>query len=164
MISRTKLLLVSWFQTKLSWLAVSASVAIVFSIGCDQGKSSVPPGAPAGLADVDNSNGEDSSSAGGAEEEVSVLGFAYHYYHDSFRKGPDTIADLGKGNLKPEKLQELHGDEYEVNPGLEFRELGDKMSTTWLVRRKDASSKGGYVFMADGTVKKMSADEVKQLE
>lgn len=38
------------------------------------------------------------------------------------------------------------------------------MSTTWLVRRKDASSKGGFVFMADGSVKKMTADEVKMLK
>ena len=111
--------------------------------------------------------GTDSQSSSGAEdpakEEISVLGFAYHYYHDSFRRGPETMDDLEKGNLKPGKLKELHAEEYELNPKLVFRELGDKMPSTWLVRRKDAATAGGYVFMADGTVQKVAASDMGSL-
>jgi hypothetical protein len=145
------------------FLSAAALLAGCFLVGCTA-QESLPPGVTRSSQATNSSTGAGSESVSEEEEEVGVLGFAYHYYHDSFKKGPATIADLEKGNLKPGKLKELHGDQYEVNPGIEFASLGDKAQTTWLVRRKDASTNGGYVFMADGRTKKMTADEVSKLQ
>lgn len=86
------------------------------------------------------------------KEETAAIGFAYHKYHDTFGKGPATIADLKKNILNDAKFKDLHVDDYVINPDLEFKILIAKRQSAWIDHHKDVPSKGGYVFMLDGTV------------
>jgi hypothetical protein len=83
----------------------------------------------------------------------------YSHYIKSQQKAPSKLSDLANKRyegISPTAVAALKKGEYVVVWGVNSKDSG-----TVLAYEKDAPTKGGPVLMADGTVKEMTADELK---
>jgi hypothetical protein len=83
----------------------------------------------------------------------------YGHYVKSQQKAPSQLSDLAKKEYEgiyPGAVAALKQGKYVVVWGVNSKDSG-----TVLAYEKDAPSKGGAVLMADGTVKDMTAEELK---
>jgi hypothetical protein len=83
----------------------------------------------------------------------------YGLYIKRHNKAPSQMSDLAKTEYEgshPGAVTALKKGTYEVVWGVNSKDSG-----TVLAYEKDASTKGGAVLMADGTIKNMTADELK---
>jgi hypothetical protein len=87
---------------------------------------------------------------------------AYHNYGDK-NKGaaPTKAADLGS-LLEKRALARLEDKSVVFVYGVTLKDMTEGTSNTILAYEKDAPEKGGIVGYADGSVKKLTADEFKK--
>lgn len=97
------------------------------------------------------------------KNDLKQLVLAYHNYFDANNKAPEKPDDLGPFIENDKRLLDLMKSGQVVFLfGVKPTEMTDGTSNTVLVYEKDAPAKGGIVAYADGSVKKLSADEFKK--
>jgi hypothetical protein len=97
--------------------------------------------------------------------DLKQIGLAYHNYNDATNKAPSKAEDLGPYLEMNKRLLDLlkNGDVVFIWD-VPLKQIINMAGTsnTVLAYEKDAPTKGGYVLMADASVKKLSADEFKK--
>ena len=86
------------------------------------------------------------------------------YYRSHQQKSPTKLADLTSKSLEVTSgagVTAVKSGKYEVVFGIPLQGKGSGDPETVLAYEKEAPANGGKVVMADGTVKKMSAEELK---
>jgi protein-disulfide isomerase len=122
-------------KISVSWFLVVASVLVV---GCSKS---------------DNSNVPEEKA------ELTQIHEIYMIYVKNNQAPPKQFADINQksySEVHPLAFNAVKDGKYVVVWG-----VNDKSSGTLLAYEKDAPAQGGTVLMADGTIKKMSADEVQ---
>ena len=98
--------------------------------------------------------------------DLKQIGLAYHNYNDATNKAPSKAEDLGPYLEMNKRLIDMlkNGDVVFIwdVPLKQIVNMGAGTSNTVLAYEKDAPTKGGYVLMADASVKKLAADEFKK--
>lgn len=93
------------------------------------------------------------------QKTLSELHEMYRHFIKSQQKAPKQMSDLAKRQYEgiyPMAVAALKQGKYVVVWGVNGTDSG-----TVLAYEKDAPSKGGAVLMADGTVRDMTADQLK---
>jgi len=108
------------------------------------------------------------------ENELKLLGIAYHNFHDAHRRGPDDWyefvtfavqedfeqADPSNATLA-ELLQKLQSEGYQLFFGVNFRDIGMAKSDCILAHKPDDEQTGGVVAMLDGSVRYMEGSDIQ---
>jgi hypothetical protein len=109
--------------------------------------------------------------AGGARaadvtaNDLKQIGLAYHNMNDATNKAPAKAKDLAPYFENSKKLLNfLESGQIVFLYNVRLQQIlgGAGTSNTVLAYVKEAPTKGGLVLMADGSVKKMTADEFKK--
>lgn len=104
--------------------------------------------------------------------DLQGLGVAYHAYHAKTEQGPDSADDLINMLTDPAKKQEfenssackkLKSGEFVLNPRIQFRKAKD-ITIIPIIYEKQVPTDGGIVVMCDGSTKRVTAAEFKQLD
>jgi hypothetical protein len=97
--------------------------------------------------------------------DLKQIGLAYHNFNDATNKAPAKAEDLAPYLENNKRLIDmLKNGEVVFAWGVTLREIAGTTgaSTTVLAYEKAVPTKGGYVLIADGSVKKMTADDFKK--
>jgi hypothetical protein len=110
--------------------------------------------------------------AGGARaadvtaNDLKQIGLAYHNFNDATNKAPAKAKDLAPYFENSKKLLNfLESGQIVFLYNVRLQQIiggGAGTSNTVLAYVKDVPTKGGWVLMADASVKKMTADEFKK--
>jgi hypothetical protein len=97
------------------------------------------------------------------KNDIKQLVLAYHNHHDATTKAPAKPDDLAPYIENDKRLLDLmKSGQLVFLFGVKLTEMPEGTSNTVLVYEKDAATKGGIVGYADGSVKKLTADEFKK--
>jgi hypothetical protein len=117
---------------------LAITIVVLAAVGCGKGVNTMS------VADSD-------------KEELIDVYETYSEYLKSNQKPPKQLSDLKKYEaIHALALRVLRDGKYVVAWGVNGKDSG-----TILAYPKDAPTQGGQVLMADGTIKNMSADELK---
>lgn len=97
------------------------------------------------------------------QNELKQIVLAYHNHHDTANKGPSKVEDLAPFlDNNARLIKAIKDGEYIVFWDVKFVSLTEGTSNTILVYQPEAKARDGYVAMADGSVKRMSAAEFEK--
>lgn len=94
--------------------------------------------------------------------DLKQLAIAYHNFHDSNRRGPESAAEWEKMAGSPDDkalIAAVAAGEYVFYWNVKITSLTAGATNTVLGYEKKVPTSGGLVLMADGTVKEMTAQE-----
>jgi len=121
------------------WILLLLTLAVVLTAGC---------------------GGSGPQSVASREQlDLKEIQEIYQLYVKNHQKAPSQLSDLTKRDYEgiyPGTVDALKKGRYVVVWGVNSKDSG-----TLLAYEKDVPTKGGGVVMADGTVKTMTADELK---
>jgi len=121
-------------------LAAAFCMALTFSCGCGDGKSTVATGPS-------------------ASDDANDLAEMLKEYFELRKKAPNSLADLSDGAAThPVGHSAVQNESYVVYWRVP---LSTTDASTVLAYPKDAATKGGLIVMLNGTVKAMTAEEFK---
>lgn len=95
--------------------------------------------------------------------DLKQIGLAYHNHHDATNKAPAKAKDLAPYFENSKRLLDhLESGRIRFIYNVSIRDMVDGTSNTILAHVKEAPAKGGLVLYGDGSVRKLTADEIKK--
>ena len=99
------------------------------------------------------------------EQDLKIIVLAYVNYYDETKKGPTKAEDLAPYFENDKRLLETLKSgqiQFRYNVGVVDIVKTTGVAKTILAYEKDLPTKGGYAVFADGSVKKLTAEEFKK--